>query len=250
MATGPHRRRIRKVDYPTADGKPMAETDIHRKDMIDLLLTLGYQFAADPMTYVSGNLLMFYEEGNRRKHVSPDVFVVHGIEKKDRLNYLVWAEGKGPDFVLELTSKITRREDQQKKLVLYRDVLRVPEYFQFDPMGDYLEPCLQGFRLSERGYVPINPVDGRLPSEVLGLHLEQHGVEVRLYDPQTHSRVLKPSERVSAAEQRAETANRQAETAEQIAEALEAFNRQATAEIGRLRREFDILVRQRAGWGE
>ena len=38
MATGPHRRRIRKVDYPTGDGKPMAETDIHRNDMIDLLL--------------------------------------------------------------------------------------------------------------------------------------------------------------------------------------------------------------------
>src|SRR5277367_651911 len=131
MATAPHRPRARTVDYPTGDGKPMAETDIYRNDMIDLLLTLGYQFAADPMTYVSGNLLMFYEEGNRRKHVAPDVFVVHGIQNKDRLNYLIWEEGKGPDFVLELTSKTTRREDQQKKLLLYRDVLQVPEYFQF-----------------------------------------------------------------------------------------------------------------------
>ena len=68
--------------------------------------------------------------------------------------------------------------------------------------------------------------------------------------PQTHSRVLKPSERVSAAEQRAETANRQAETAEQIAEALEAFNRQATAEIEATSAGVRRLVRQRAGWGE
>ncbi len=36
------------------------------------------------MVCVSGNMLMFYEEGNRRKHVSPDVFVVRGIPKKQR----------------------------------------------------------------------------------------------------------------------------------------------------------------------
>ena len=34
--------------------------------------------------YVSGNLLMYYEEGNTRKSISPDVFVVFGVEKKLR----------------------------------------------------------------------------------------------------------------------------------------------------------------------
>jgi Uma2 family endonuclease len=263
MATAPHRPRARKIDYPTGDGKPMAETDIHRDDMIDLLLALGYRFADDLMTYVSGNLLLFYEEGNRRKHVSPDVFVVRGIQKKRRLNYLVWQEGKGPDFVLELTSKTTRREDQEKKLCLYRDVLRVPEYFQFDPTGDYLKPSLQGFRLSDGDYVPITPVDGRIPSEVLGLHLEQHGTEVRLYDPRTRSLILKPGERVSAAENRAQTAEQRAQTAEtraqtaetraqtaeQRAAATEALNRQTIAENERLRRELEAF-RQRSGSGE
>ncbi len=138
MATAPDRPRIRKIDYPTGDGKPMAETEIHRDDMMDIIRTLQDYFATEPMVCVSGNMLMFYEEGNRRKHVSPDVFVVRGIPKKERENYLIWEEGKAPDLVVELTSKSTKREDQQKPRLLYRDVLKVPEYFLFDPTEDYL----------------------------------------------------------------------------------------------------------------
>jgi hypothetical protein len=61
-------------------------------------------------------------------------------------------EGKGPDVVVEITSRTTRRENQKKKWVLYRDVLKVPEYFQFDPTRDYLKPPLQGFRLEEGAF--------------------------------------------------------------------------------------------------
>ena len=78
MATTPRPHVDREVEYPTSDGKPMAETDVHRDLMMDLIRTLGAHYAADPMVYVSGNLLLFYEEGNKRKHVSPDVFVVRG----------------------------------------------------------------------------------------------------------------------------------------------------------------------------
>ena len=98
MATAPQRSQARKVDYPTRDGKPMAETEIHRDDMMDLTQTLKYQFAEDPMVCASGNMLMFYEEENRRKHVSPDVFFVRGIPKKqrDELPDLGGREGAGP----------------------------------------------------------------------------------------------------------------------------------------------------------
>ena len=94
----------------------MAETDFHRDLMIDLIQTLQDRFAADPMVYVSGNLLLFYEEGNRRRHVSPDVFFVRGIPKlPPRINYLIWDEGKGPDLVIEVTSKTTRRKDREQE---------------------------------------------------------------------------------------------------------------------------------------
>jgi Uma2 family endonuclease len=189
MATASRQRAIREVDYPTGDGKPMAETDVHRDLMVDLIQMLKDDFADHPDVFVSGNLLMFYVEGDRRKHISPDVFVVRGVEKKVRGHYLIWREGKAPDLVIELTSKTTRREDQSKKKELYRTVLKVPEYFQFDPTEDYLKPPLQGFRLIEGEYAPIESVNGRLPSEILGLHFERDGKRLRLFNPATGARL-------------------------------------------------------------
>jgi len=208
----------------------MAETDIHRDDMTDLIQTLDDYFAGDRMAYVSGNMLVFYEEGNRRKHVSPDVFVVRGVEKKRRDNYLVWEEGTAPDVVIEITSKSTKREDKKTKWELYRDVLKVPEYFQFDPTQDYLKPPLQGFRLVAGEYRSIEPVAGRLPSQILGLHLERDGTELRLYDPTTGSRLLKRSEQRDDAKRRAETA--------------EADREQLAAENVRLSHEIEALHRR------
>jgi Uma2 family endonuclease len=211
----------------------MAETDLHRGDMVDVIETLEDHFAADPNVYVSGNLLLFYEEGNRRKHVSPDVLVVWGVPKLPlRDYYLVWKEGKAPDVVIEITSKTTRREDQKKKLILYRDVLKVPEYFQFDPTEDYLKPPLQGSRLVEGHYVPIEPVDGRIPSVLLGLHLERRGTELRLFDAGAGRCLPTRAERLAE-----ETAARRRE-----AEARQ----RAEAENDRLRRELEALRRERA----
>jgi Uma2 family endonuclease len=197
------------ANYPTSDGRPMAETDYHRDLMAVLIAMLQAWFAGNPRVYVSGNLLLFYVPGNKRKHLSPDVFVVKGVAKHPRLNYLVWQEGKGPDFVIELTSSSTRKEDVDKKFKLYRDVLKVQEYFLFDPLGDYLKPRLQSYRLHEGEYVPIPPVDGRFPSEVIGLHLEQHGSELKLYDPAAGKWLLTPDERIAQAE--AETQRLRAE---------------------------------------
>ncbi|HZT81941.1 MAG TPA: Uma2 family endonuclease [Gemmataceae bacterium] len=227
------------LDYPTTDGRPMAETDWHRDLMVALIQALQLFYAAARRVYVSGNLLIFYEPGNRRRHVSPDVFVVKGVAKRQRPNYLVWREGKGPDLVIELTSQSTRDEDVKDKFELYRDVLRVREYFLFDPFQDFLDPPLQGYRLRKGEYVPIKPLNGRLPSAVLGLHLERDGQQLRLYDPKTGRWLPTPQE---LAEQEAE-ARRHAERARQ--EEAEA-RRRAEAEVERLRRELDEL-RRRAG---
>jgi Uma2 family endonuclease len=197
------------LDYPTSDGKPMAETDWHRDLMMVLIQTLSAYYAAEPMVYVSGNLLVFYKPGNRRRHLSPDVFVVKGVGKHQRPNYLIWEEGKGPEVVIELTSQSTREEDVEDKYELYQDTLCVPEYFLFDPLGDYLQPALQGHRLRRGRYEPILPVKGRLPSKVLGLHLEGHGRELRLYDPTTKQWLPTPQEALSKAEAEVERLRRE-----------------------------------------
>jgi Uma2 family endonuclease len=225
MAIVPRDPVLRLNDYPTTDGKPMAETDWHRELMIALIHTLMAYYAGNPRVYVTGNLLLFYERGNKRRHLSPDVFVAKGVPNHERPNYLTWEEGKGPDIVIELTSSSTRHRDVTIKYRRYQDTLRVPEYFLFDPLGDYLEPPLQGHRLRGGRYVPIRPVRRRLPSQVLGLHLEAAGRELRLYEPATQQWLPTPAERLAESEQRFA---------------------QAQAEIERLRRENEDLRRRRS----
>ncbi len=210
-------------DYPTSDGRPMAETDWHRILMNALIQILDAWYAREPMVYVSGNLLLFYERGNKRRHVSPDVFVVDGVAKRRRPNYLLWEEGKGPDVVIELTSSSTRAEDTKKKFQLYQDTLRVQEYFLFDPLGHYLVPQLSGYRLHRRRYAAIREVEGRLPSQGLGLHLEAAGQELRLFDPASGQWLTTPEERAAQAEDERDQER--------------AARQQAEAELARLRRE-------------
>src|SRR5438094_6853144 len=62
---------IQETAYPTSDGRPMAETDWHRDIMFALIKVLQSFFAADRNVYVSGNLLLYYVRGNKRRHVSP-----------------------------------------------------------------------------------------------------------------------------------------------------------------------------------
>ncbi|HZZ78003.1 MAG TPA: Uma2 family endonuclease [Gemmataceae bacterium] len=223
-------KKQRPIEYPTSDGKPMAETDFHFAQMVATRQVLDDWFADDPMVYVSSNLLMYYVRDNKRKHVSPDVFVVKGVEKKKRLYYLTWEEGKTPNAIIEVTSKSTRKEDTDTKFALYRDVLKVKEYFLFDPFGDYLKPDrLRGYRLRKGEYVPITLVDGRMPSQVFGLHLERNGDTLRLYDPATKSWLKTADERADEAQQRADQAERHsaalAEENERLRKELEKLHR-------------------------
>src|SRR5207245_8707848 len=131
---------------------------------------------------------VYYARGDARRHVTPDLFVSLDVPKVTvprRQRYLLWEEGKGPDWVTELTSASTRDEDLDHKWALYQNVLRVREYFLFDPKGEFLDPPVQGNRLVDGVYRPIEVVNGRLPSEVLRLHLEADGELLRFWDPLT-----------------------------------------------------------------
>jgi Uma2 family endonuclease len=186
------------VYYPESDGEPMGETIQHRDANIDLILALQDWFVDDPLAYVSGDEFIYYVEGQPRFVVSPDVWAVRGIDKTiPRPIYKTWLEdGKGPEVVFEITSKSTRRIDRGKKFRIYQDDLKVREYFLFDPLDEYLEPVLQGYRLVDGTYQRIETEAGRLPSDVLGLHLEPDGIFVRLFDPATGQRLLNRLERL------------------------------------------------------
>lgn len=228
MATFPAttRRSRAEIDYPTSDGRPMGETDLHRDIMATAIETLKLYFAGQRV-YVSGNILLYYKPGNRRRHVSPDVLVTKGLEQRQRENYLLWQEGPPPNIVIEITSKSTREEDLEDKFEIYRDEVRVVEYFLFDPRAEYLRPALQGYRLQAGQYERIKRLAGRLPSIELGLHLEQHDRQLRFWDPTTRRWLPSPQEACEAAEAERQRA--------------EAKWRQASAEAERLRQELETL---------
>ena len=181
------------VEYPCSDGQPMAETPVHRRCMTYLIDALERHLRTGVRcpAYVSGNMFLYYEEGNPRAVVAPDVFVVLGGPHRERDTYLLWEESKGPDFVVEVTSRSTRREDQGRKREVYAR-LGVSEYFLHDPRAEYLNPPLRGFRLRGGVYHPVlarRSPEGSLAlrSEVLGLELRDSREEqlLRLHDLET-----------------------------------------------------------------
>src|SRR3712207_6523600 len=98
----------------------MAETETHAAEIIRLILTLRDRYADQPDVYVWGDLLLYYEEGNPRASVAPDVFVALGASREpQRRIYKLWEEGVPPTFVIEVTSPSTRRDDLGRKRELY-----------------------------------------------------------------------------------------------------------------------------------
>ena len=163
------------VDYPESDGKRMAENDAQLAAILYGISVLRTYYAHRRDVYVSGDLLVYYEEGDPRASVAPDVFVVFGVEDRERMTYRVWEEGKGPDFVLEVASRSTWREDVGAKRGVYAR-MGVGEYWLYDPMGEYLRPRLRGYRLVGGRYERqplLESLDGRLTlrSGTLGLDL-------------------------------------------------------------------------------
>ena len=196
------------IDYPDSDGKPMAENDWQRNVIMYAMGALKTRFAGRPDVYVSGDLLIYYEEGNPRASVVPNVFVVFGAESRLRRNYKLWEEPKAPDFVLEVASPGRWREHEGPKRALY-ERLGVQEYFQHDPLGEHLPSRLQGRRLVRGAYepLPVVPSPGgtlHLYSETLGLDLlVDWSGEFRFRDPVTGELLLSLRE-IEAARRTAE----------------------------------------------
>ena len=233
MTISGDRKLIKTLDSPLEDFEPMPEGDKQRRNLSYATEALKLWFEKLPDVYVSGNLFIRYEEDGAEKRLAPDIFVVFGTSKEDRVSYTVWEEdGKIPDFVLEITSKGTVTKDRKENPLIYGD-LGVKEYFQYDPSGISLKPdSLQGVRLENGKYVPIavsTLADGTLSlhSQTLGLDLHLFVDKTfRFYDP-ISKQILRSHAEAEHARYQAELersyeqqARREAEVAQQQAEAI------------------------------
>ncbi len=174
--------------YPSSDGLPLAENDWQLRAILDAFGALDLHYLDRPDVYVSSDLLIYYEEGNPRQSVAPDVFIVFGAAKHKRMVYKLWEEPKAPDFVLEVASKNTWAEDLGRKRSLYAD-LGVREYWLFDPKDEYFDPALQGLSLRDGLYRPLPALAENgvrtIRSRVLGLDLCVENEVIRFREPGT-----------------------------------------------------------------
>ncbi|WP_448540054.1 Uma2 family endonuclease [Roseiflexus sp.] len=245
------------IEYPESDGKPVGETDVHRREILHTIETLERHFRDAPDIYVSGNLMFYYEEGNPSAVVSPDVFVVKGVRKGLRRTYKLWDEGVAPCVVIEMTSRSTRLEDKGNKRALYA-LLGVREYFLFDPLGEYLKPPLQGFTLVDGEYAPLPfESDGGIISRELGLKLYRDETVLRLFDLASGREVVRTEDlsdvlqqtlaRAQQAEEQARLAAEQArlvaEQAQREADARRRAEEQARLAADQAQREADARRR-------
>ena len=197
--------------YPESDGKPLAETERHLRQIIRTLDLLETHFADIPDVYIWSNMMMYYEKGPPAKSVKPDIFVSFGIGRQERRLYKVWEEEKAPDFIMEFASKSTYETDLGGKKSIYA-AMGVREYFLYDPYRLYLPFPLIGFRLVGSGYVAIPALaDGRVLSETLGLAFVLVDAGVGIDDAVTGQRLQTKAERLQTEAEQEAAARRRAE---------------------------------------
>ena len=180
-----------EVFYPETDDMPMPDAYYQSEHFQNLIAMLKVFFRLRDDVVVSGDIFIYYVEGDNNRRVAPDCFVVLGVSKEsfERNNtYLMWDVGKSPDFVLEIGSPSTGLKDTGPKRRLYAS-LGVGEYWMFDPSGgEHYGFALRGERLVDGEYRPLEiseDADGSVWGYSATLNLELHWVEgfLSLYDP-------------------------------------------------------------------
>lgn len=160
----------RGEDLPYDDGEPMESKD-HRWQM-NLLCEVFTMAIGRDDAWVGGNEALYYSalQVKRNDFKAPDVFVVlDAIDNPGRKSWVVWEEdGRTPNIVIELLSESTEANDRGAKKRIYERVLRVPDYFVYDPLDFRFE----GWRLADGIYRPlVADAAGRLPCQEVGLWL-------------------------------------------------------------------------------
>ena len=122
----------------------------------------------------------------------PDLLIAFDVDPAAycRSNaYIISEQGKPPDFVLEIASHATGRQDTREKRDDYA-ALGIPEYWRFDETGRYHRARLAGDRLVDGMYVPI-PIEGLEEgvlqgySAALNLNLRWEHGQLGWHDPET-----------------------------------------------------------------
>ena len=172
-----------ELRLPSCDDEPVSQNTHQEVAIAECAGSLRLRWHGRQDVFVGVDQFLYWKRSYRRKRtkanapLAPDVYVAFGVANRLRRNYVVWEEGKPPDFVLEVISPSSRKRDVKEKPRRYAKI-GVPEFFLHDPYGK-LDPALAGFELRRglrRRYrrVPAERLaNGAMgvPSKMLGLYL-------------------------------------------------------------------------------
>ena len=128
---------------------------------------------------------------DRTDWVVPDCIVTFGVDPgaiEHRNGYVIDEVGRPPDFVLEVASESTARNDYTRKRDIYAS-LGVGEYWRFDQTGGQLhDRAIAGDLLAGGEFQPVQMQTDpggviRGHSPLLGLDLCWDSGRLRFYDP-------------------------------------------------------------------
>lgn len=173
-----------EVYYPDTDESIMPEGIQHFLLSVHLTSTLLAFFASRENVKVFGNCMLYYEEGNPRKVISPDLIICFGLEKTPTRVYKLWETKVVPSVVIEFASETTWLKDVSTKLALYQK-LGVEEYYIYDVEYAHLPSPLAAYRLDNGVLTEIEVRGKRILSEAVGLELVDTGETLRLFNPET-----------------------------------------------------------------
>jgi Uma2 family endonuclease len=156
-------------EYPMHEEDNVPESWIHEWTVRYLRNVFEILF---PGWFVAGNMCIYWQRGNKRRYVAPDVFVVRQPVTlgRRRKNYLLWLDPP-VSFVLEIGSDSTRHIDLGTKPETYSQRVKAQEYLFADP-PDEEKPTreMRMWRMGAQVYEEVAAdANGRFRSEVLGV---------------------------------------------------------------------------------
>ena len=167
-----------RVIYPDSDGEPIGENTLQFRWIVTIQGNLDAWFARDELVFVAGDLFWYPVEGQSKIVTAPDVLVVFGRPKGERLSYLQWVEDNiAPQVVWEILSTSNRVREMAAKLEFY-EKYGVEEYYLYDPDA----VVCRGWRRVGRELVEIESLVGWV-SPRLGVRFELSEDSLELYLP-------------------------------------------------------------------
>ena len=174
-----------EVFYPVEVEGEMGETAIHYKFASLFFVLLESFFASRDDITIGANLMVYYDEGNAKKWLAPDVFVCFGVKNHLRRTFKTWEEGVFPQVVFEIASDRTFENDLGGKRLEYAR-LGVEEYYLLDPEREYLPSPLMAFHRQNGRLLSADVENNRVLSPLLNLEIVDTGKSFRLFNPNTN----------------------------------------------------------------